>query len=412
MRPETCLSRGAGGRRSSGESLVELNRILLNRRAAGGTADTGIAVLLSYELFDLPAERSGGPTALPELLALRVDRSVRFDAAAPATLNVHDPATAVRERDRLLALAAAEPAQDFVTDAARSVGPPKTSLPRGRYLRAAEQVIRHIARGDIYQANLCQCFETGYRGDELALYRRLREDTPAPRSAFLETEQFALVSLSPEAFLSLTPPDLIETFPIKGTRPRQRNAEADRAAARELLASAKDRAELLMIVDLERNDLGRICCTATVRTHELAALRSFPAVHHLVAHIEGRLRPDTGVDEMLRATFPGGSITGAPKLRAMEILRSLEPARRHYFTGSLFWFGDDGSFDSSILIRTVILSKNPSRDRTEDVARGRALLGAGGGIVADSDPLSEWHESNHKARALALGLGFDPEEAV
>jgi para-aminobenzoate synthetase component 1 len=272
--------------------------------------------------------------------------------------------------------------------------------------------MRHIARGDIYQANLCQRFEADYRGDELALYRRLREATPAPRSAFLETECFALLSLSPEAFLRMTPPDLVETFPIKGTRPRGKTPAADHGAARELLESPKDRAELLMIVDLERNDLGRVCRTATVHTHELAALRSFSAVHHLVAHVAGRLRPEIGIDDLLRATFPGGSITGAPKLRAMEILRSLEPVRRDYFTGSLFWFGDDGSFDSSILIRTLVLSKNPARAGTGDRSAGRASLGAGGGIVADSEPLGEWHESNHKARALARGLGFDPEEAL
>jgi anthranilate/para-aminobenzoate synthase component I len=413
VQPEICLTCPVDGTPDTSAALKKLQRMLRERRAVGGGAHTGVAVLLSYELFEssVPAVGRQRP-ALPALLALRIDRSVRFAADGSATLNVRDPAAAAEVQDRLLARIGDGSPGESASSAARFVGRPATSLPRERYLDTAERILRHIAGGDIYQANLCQRFEAPYRGDELALYRALREATPAPRSAFLETEQFALLSLSPEAFLRLTPPDFIETFPIKGTRPRGKTPAADRSAARELLASPKDRAELLMIVDLERNDLGRVCRTATVQTNELAALRSFSAVHHLVAHVTGRLRPEIGIDDLLRATFPGGSITGAPKLRAMQILRSLEPVRRHYFTGSLFWFGDDGSFDSSILIRTLVLSKNLARDPTGDRSVGRALLGAGGGIVADSDPLSEWHESNHKARALALGLGFDPEEAT
>ena len=155
-----------------------------------------------------------------------------------------------------------------------------------------------------------------------------------------------------------------------------------------------------MIVDLERNDLSRVCVAGSVEVPELAALRSYPAVHHLVAHVRGRLGRGVGVSELLRATFPGGSITGAPKIRAMEILRSLEPVPRGLFTGSLCWFGDDGTLDSSILIRSWVFG------------RDRAWLGAGGGIVADSDPEQEWQESNHKARALARVLGFEPEEAA
>ena len=154
-----------------------------------------------------------------------------------------------------------------------------------------------------------------------------------------------------------------------------------------------------MIVDLERNDLGRVCRPGTVRVSELALLRSYAAVHHLVAGVHGEMRPGIGPADLIRATFPGGSITGAPKIRAMEILSELEPVGRHWFTGSLFWFGDDGSLDSSILIRTWIFDGHS------------AFLGAGGGIVADSDPEQEWIESNVKARVLARGLGFEPEEA-
>ena len=154
-----------------------------------------------------------------------------------------------------------------------------------------------------------------------------------------------------------------------------------------------------MIVDLERNDLGRVCRTGSIRVSELCTLRSFAAVHHLVARVEGRLHPRTHPSELIRATFPGGSITGAPKIRAMEVLRTLEPVRRGFYTGSLFWFGDDGSIDSSILIRSVV------------TARGRVFVGAGGGVVADSEPEAEWRESNDKARALLGVFGLAPEEA-
>jgi para-aminobenzoate synthetase component 1 len=214
----------------------------------------------------------------------------------------------------------------------------------------------------------------------------------------VETPDFALASVSPEIFLRTRSPDQIETWPIKGTRARGLSRAEDLRAQGELLASSKDRAELLMIVDLERNDLGRVCSTGSVRVRQLAELRSFAEVHHLVACVEGSLRPGVGIDDLLRATFPGGSISGAPKISARQILSEIEPVERGFFTGSLCWFGDDGSMDSSILIRSVVF------------AGGRVSIGAGGGIVADSDPELEWLESMHKARAPAATLGLDVEE--
>jgi para-aminobenzoate synthetase component 1 len=154
-----------------------------------------------------------------------------------------------------------------------------------------------------------------------------------------------------------------------------------------------------MIVDLERNDVGRICKAGSVHVPHLASLRSYPALHHLVAEVRGMLRDDVLPSDLLRATFPGGSITGAPKIRAMQILRDIEPVARDFYTGSLFWFGDDGTLDSSILIRTAILTE------------GKAFVGAGGGVVADSVPEGEWREANDKARALLRVFGASPEEA-
>jgi len=382
--------------------LAMLERRILERRAAGGTAETGVAVVLGYESL-APQPRPTPAATTPAIAILEVDRSLRLTGPGSGRLTLRlegDPpaATARAALDRLRAVVeqagGVRPCR-----AARAVGRPRTSLRRERYLAAVEAVRARIARGDIYQANLCRRFEVECDGDPFELYLGLVAETPAPHSAFVEIAGWALVSASPETFLRATPDGSIETLPIKGTRPRDPDPRLDARAAQALLASAKDRAELLMIVDLERNDLGRVCRTGSVGVAELAGLRSFAVVHHLVARVTGKLRAEVGPQELIRATFPGGSISGAPKRRAIEILRELEPAPRGWFTGSLLWFGDDGSLDSSILIRSLV------------IGAGRAWLGAGGGVVADSDPLLEWQESNHKARALAARLGFAPEEA-
>ncbi len=256
---------------------------------------------------------------------------------------------------------------------------------------------RWIAEGRIYQANLCQRIDAGWVGEPLDYFTAVANEQPVPRSAFMSVDGFAIASFSPETFITVDD-GVIETLPIKGTRPRGRTAEQDRAAIDDLVSSPKDRAELVMIIDLERNDIGRLCRPGSVEVPELIERRTYPAVHHLVSRVRGRLRDEVSWAEMVRAVFPGGSITGAPKKSAMDCLRRVEPVPRGPFTGSLFWFGDDGSFDSSILIRTAVFA-------------GRHVsIGAGGGIVADSRPESEWAEANHKARPLTRALGFEPEE--
>ncbi len=197
-----------------------------------------------------------------------------------------------------------------------------------------------------------------------------------------------MISASPERFLRLHPDGRIETRPIKGTRRRSSARTEDAALAEELLASAKDRAENLMIVDLLRNDLSRVARTGSVRVPQLCGLESFAAVHHLVSSIEAELREGLGPVDLLRVSFPGGSVTGAPKIRAMEIIRELEPARRGPYCGAVAWIGFDGAMDSSIVIRTLVVD-------------GRTvILQAGGGIVADSVPAAEYEETMDKARAL------------
>jgi len=377
-------------------SLVALERRSLERRRESGCAGTGMVAILGFEACVPSGSRSSeGPTT-PDLIAWEVDAALtwsqgrvlydrRGDSGAP------DPdalAETLRE-----ARGVPEPARPAIPSPAR------TSLPREAYVAAVAEVRERILDGEIYQANLTQTFRVDGIGDRLDVFERMVRATPAPRAAFVEYDDVALASVSPEVFVDVDPDGRIETRPIKGTRPRGSDEIADRAAVAELLASAKDRAELNMIVDLERNDLGRVCVPGTVEVPQPVALETFPAVHHLEARITGTLRPHAGLCAWVASTFPGGSISGAPKRRALEILRGIEPWRRGWYTGALLWIGDDGHTRSSILIRSIVLEGN------------RAWLGAGGGVVAGSDPLAEWSEANAKARALARELGFAPEDA-
>jgi len=225
------------------------------------------------------------------------------------------------------------------------------------------------------------------------LYRRLRQINPAPFAAYLGFEGVSVVSSSPERFVHLSG-KAVETRPIKGTRRRGETEAEDKALAAELLASAKDHAENVMIVDLERNDLGRVCEVGSVAVTELAALETFPTVFHLTSTITGKLREDKDGIDLLQATFPGGSITGAPKIRAMEIIDELEPTRRSVYTGSIGYLGFNGDIDLNIAIRTFI------------VKDGKAYFQVGGGIVYDSDPEAEYRETLDKGKALFDALNM------
>ncbi|MBP7336221.1 aminodeoxychorismate synthase component I [Niveispirillum sp.] len=268
------------------------------------------------------------------------------------------------------------------------------------YRDRVARILDYIRAGDIYQANMTQRFLGRLRPGVTAwdAYRRLRPRTAAPFSAFLNLGRGrAVASGSPERFLSLTADGIIETRPIKGTRPRHADPTRDAALAAELLASEKDRAENLMIVDLLRNDLSRVAQIGSVKVPSLWGLESYRTVHHLTSVVTGRLKPGLGPVDLLRAGFPGGSITGAPKIRAMEIIHELEPARRGPYCGSVMWIGWDGAMDSSIIIRTAAISGD------------MVQVQAGGGIVADSDPEGEYQESLTKAKAILTAL--DPAMA-
>jgi aminodeoxychorismate synthase component I len=258
---------------------------------------------------------------------------------------------------------------------------------RGEYLARVRRALEYIAAGDLYQVNLSHRIECPFSSDPLALFIDLARTNPAPFAAYLDGGDFQVVCASPERFVALAE-DHATCSPIKGTRPRRPGAEEDGRMARELLASPKELAENVMIADLVRSDLGRVCTPGSVRAEALCSLESFATVHHLVSTVSGRLRPDRDRVDLLRALFPGGSMTGAPKVRAMEVIDELEGEERGVYSGSIGYLSLDGRMDFNIVIRTIVCSK------------GVAHLRVGGGIVADSDPRDEYRETLDKAKAL------------
>lgn len=275
-----------------------------------------------------------------------------------------------------------------------SPAPPRSSLDREAYMAGVVRIREYIRAGDLFQANLTRRITVESALSAEDLYRRLSDRTPAPYAAFIETGEGEVISASPEGFLSVRGRH-VETRPIKGTTPRGGTPDEDRALREGLLASEKDRAENVIIVDLLRSDLSRVCEDGSVEVSDLLALETHPTVHHLVSTVRGQLREGVGPVDLLRATFPGGSVTGAPKIRAMEILRELEPVRRGVYTGALGILGFGGDMELSIPIRTAV-----RRD-------GRIHYGTGGGITLASDPEEEWRETEDKARAFLRAVGAE-----
>jgi para-aminobenzoate synthetase component 1 len=273
-----------------------------------------------------------------------------------------------------------------------SIGAFQACMPEEHYRQGVRRIQDYIAAGDIYQANLTQCYRAEVGGGSLfALYEYLREETPAPLAAWMSLDQREVLSSSPETFLRMSGRS-IETRPIKGTRPRFEDKDADRASARELLNSEKENAELLMITDLERNDLGQVCEFGSVRVADMLSLEKLEHVYHLVSTVTGTLREEVDHLDALAACFPGGSITGAPKTRAMEIIRELETMPRGLYTGAIGYIGFNGESQFNIPIRTLV------RDGDE------LRYHVGAGIVADSDPAEEFEETLHKAKGIRLAI--------
>jgi para-aminobenzoate synthetase component 1 len=279
-------------------------------------------------------------------------------------------------------------------DLAESIGL-RSSFTHAGYLDAVSRVRDYIIAGDIFQANISQRLEAPLEETPWTLYRRLRALNPAPFAAYLDFDGVTVASASPERFVRLDHSRHVETRPIKGTRPRGIGPEHDAALGQALTESAKDLAENLMIVDLLRNDLSRVCVPGSVRVSDLFTLQRLPTVHHLVSTVVGELAGGADAFDLLASTFPGGSITGAPKIRAMEIIAEIEPSRRGVYCGAIGYLSTTGALDTSIVIRTYL------------ALRDRVYFSVGGGIVADSDPEEEYRETLDKARALisALAMG-------
>ena len=284
------------------------------------------------------------------------------------------------------------------------VGALTSDRTRAEHEAAVVRIKDYLRAGDVYQVNLARRVSAPVGpGDPVWLAARLRERAPAPHAIWVGTRTSGaagpldayVVGNSPERFLRVWPDGRVETRPIKGTRPRAASPSGDAALRAALAGAAKDRAEHIMIVDLERNDLGRVCRTGSVTVEDLMRVIDLPTVFHLESTVRGRLRPEVSLDELLRATFPGGSVTGAPKRRAIEIIDELEPLRRGIYTGATGWLGAAGDLDLAVAIRTAT------------VAAGRLSLFVGGGIVADSDPASEWEETEVKARAFRAACARD-----
>ncbi len=410
------LVTGGRQRRLRADPLQTLERLLCRYALPPGDCPVpfagGAVGYLGYDLGRLIEPASAGPRPPPDDLRLPdsvlcfYDALVAYDhvegAAYLVSTGLPEPPGAAR-RDRAQRRLAELEAM-VCGERHPPAGPPPLAVPaaepvsafsRPAYLAAVQRARDYIIAGDCYQVNLAQRFHAPWPGTPWDLHRRVRAINPAPFAACLGLGRFAIVSASPERFLSLCN-GVIETRPIKGTRPRGCTPEEDARLARELLASVKDRAEHIMIVDLERNDLGRVAEVGSVTVDELMTLESYATVHHLVSTVRARLRPGRGVAGLLRATFPGGSITGAPKVRAMQIIDELEPVRRGVYTGAIGYLSATGSLDLNIAIRTLVIKD------------GVAYVHLGGAIVYDSDPEAEYQETLDKGRALFQALGGGP----
>jgi para-aminobenzoate synthetase component 1 len=378
---------------------------LLDAAFAAWSGAGAAAMLVGYLGYEMGGEVESLPPPppddlrLPDLHLALYDSALRWDGhgwTLEATDAWREPGAPdpVLAGERLLAAARrrsdSETSDPLAGEHVRVISRPS----RGSFEAAVARIVERIAAGEIFQMNLCRRLEAEVPPSGLwPLYRRLRAASPADHGAFLDLgDSQAVLSISPELFLTVRGRE-VESRPIKGTRPRGANPREDRALARELLESAKDRAELTMIVDVVRNDLGRVCETGSIEVVSHAELMSLPTLHHTVSTVRGRLRPDAGPVELLRAAFPPASITGAPKIQAMRTIAAEEDRRRGPAMGALGWISFGGDLDLAVAIRTAVAS------------RGRVAYHAGCGIVADSDPELEFAESAVKARAFLAALG-------
>jgi anthranilate synthase component 1 len=360
----------------------------------------GWALFLAYELaaqvepiLRLPV----APGGLPRALALRCPAAILRDHATGECVALAETGYEAM-LDGILVDLSASANRDALPawSAPSSIREDEPAV----FIGGVERILEYLAAGDVFQVNLSRGWEARFasRLDPAALHARLREANPAPFSGMLAGQGWAVVSSSPERLVSIRG-DLVETRPIAGTRPRF-SGDDDAARIRELVGHPKERAEHVMLIDLERNDLGRVCTPGSVEVDELMTVESYAHVHHIVSNVRGRLRADATPGEVIRAVFPGGTITGCPKVRCMQIIAELEDAGRGAYTGAMGWLNRDGDLDLNILIRSAEVEDSTS-------AGSRVRFRTGAGIVADSDPQRELDETRAKARGMlkALGVG-------
>lgn len=356
----------------------------------------GWFIFLGYEsaaAIEPVLQLPGSPYALPDALAVRCRGALIRDHLSGTVWAVSE--RGARGIDELRAAACLQEERPLPCDA-----PPRLQHleepPPERFLRGVERIQEYLRAGDVFQVNLSRRWIAHCQGllDPAALYQRLRRANPAPFAGLMHWQGLSVLSSSPERLISVDQ-GRVETRPIAGTHPRSAVELTDRAQRDDLVRSLKERAEHIMLLDLERNDLGRICRTGSVHVGDLMQVESYAHVHHIVSSVRGELRADVAVGDILKAVFPGGTITGCPKVRAMQIIAELEGSGRGPYTGSMGYLSRCGRMDLNILIRTLVIQP------------GRVALSAGAGIVADSDPWTELAETRAKAMGplLALGIG-------
>ncbi len=408
---EITLIRNGEEERRRGKPFDVLGELLQTYTIDGSRSQmtfTGGAVgYFSYDLchfIEKLPKRAVDDLNLPELYLGLYDAIVVFDHQEKKT---HIVSTGFPELDEEKRLRQAQARINEIRNRVMLAPPPtatketvavkgkklKANFSHKGYLEAVKKAREYICAGDIFQVNLSQRLEVDINIAPYELFKRLRNINPAPFANFFSFGEVNIVGASPERFLKLRG-NWVETRPIKGTKPRGKTPKEDKALAESLVKSVKDRAENIMIVDLERNDIGRVCRYGTVRVKELVILETYPTVFHLTSTVVGQLREGKNAIDLIKATFPGGSITGAPKVRAMEIIDELEPTCRSVYTGSLGYLSFSGDIDLNIVIRTFI------------VKNGRAYFQVGGAIVYDSEPEAEYIETLDKGRALIKALGL------
>ncbi len=404
---ECALEEDGTCRRYEAEPVGELRRLLAGRKLAHPQEGLppfacGALGFVSYEArhaFERLPQSAHDDLGLPHWYFLICDLTLVFDSVAGTMSAIAgvgpDGEAAARKRARDMIENARGGPRVRVSEF--TVGSDMgSSFSAESFSEAVRRVLDYIAAGDVYQVNIAQRLDFSVSGDPRSLYAELRRVNPSPFAAFLrgrrpDGEPFALVSSSPERLVSLSG-DLAETRPIAGTRPRGVDEADDDRLRAELLLNEKERAEHVMLVDLERNDLGRVCRYGTVRVDELMVLERYSHVNHIVSNVVGRIREGKDALDLMAAMFPGGTITGCPKIRCMEIIDEVEPVARHAYTGAIGYLSDSGAMDTNIVIRTAI------------VTGGKAYLPVGAGIVADSDPAREYEETMHKAQAMLRAL--------